>query len=176
MCNIHKQRRQEERVRAINYYIIIYGKLGELGENALKALVLANSPFPTQQGTLGIDGDNDGKRGCLLGKEKSLHIIYYHWYFWYFGNYARKPLALANSRNTTFGKKLVKVVVGEGRRVKSPPRYPFKDTMKGFFFIKLSDHRCLSVFSLLSGEHHKVTKLFPVYSISLFGVHGEPHK
>ena len=34
-----------------------------IGENALKALVLANSPFPTQQETLGIDGDNDEKRG-----------------------------------------------------------------------------------------------------------------
>ena len=48
----------------------------------------------------------------------SLYIIYYHWYFWYFGNYARKPLALANSRNTTFGKKLVKLVVGEGKTMR----------------------------------------------------------
>jgi len=31
-------------------------------------LVLANSPFPTQQGTLGIDGDKEEKRGLPFGE------------------------------------------------------------------------------------------------------------
>ena len=48
-------------------------------------------------------------------KREPLHYIYYHWYFWYFGNYARKPLVLATSLNTTFGKKLVELVVAEGK-------------------------------------------------------------
>ena len=46
-------------------HLIIINNIWEtwgIGENALKALVLANSPFPTQQGTLGIDGDNDGEK------------------------------------------------------------------------------------------------------------------
>ena len=53
-------------------HLIIINNIWEtwgIGENALKALVLANSPFPTQQGTLGKDGNNDGKGGCFWGKE-----------------------------------------------------------------------------------------------------------
>ena len=52
-------------------HLIIINNIWEtwgIGENALKALVLANSPFPTQQGTLGIDGENDGKRGLPFGE------------------------------------------------------------------------------------------------------------
>jgi len=42
-------------------------------------------------------------------------------------------LALATSLNTTFGKKLVELVVVE-KRVKSPPRYPIMETEEGFAF------------------------------------------
>ena len=66
-------------------------------------------------------------------KNEPLQYIYYHWYFWYFGNYARKPLVLANSLNTTFKEKMVIVVVTE-RRVKSPPRYPIMEPEEGFAF------------------------------------------
>jgi len=42
-------------------------------------LVLANSPFPTQQGTLGIDGDKEEKRGLPFGEGMSLHILERNW-------------------------------------------------------------------------------------------------